>query len=509
MKLKKIILSLSLFSLSLTAAFPKNKLKQIKYASNTSEYTKVLRYHDDFIYEDAVKDISKSDNVLSDSNLMDNFMVSDDEYKYESSELNTIKNNILKIAKQYDSNASFTIPNNFDYDDKYMCATTFDDFERFTSATSDFYNTYSILRSKYEEKVEQGSDDDSSQIETIEKNYDVEIINVLVHGIGGGNHHWSNNGEREFYLREDTIPYMLKQYYNSDVYLCSGSQFTKYLVNEKWQDNFNNNIPSDFTNGVVIVYEDNINTENYTKEYYDVFKKNINEILNIYPNAKLNLFGHSRGGNINLLLATEYPLKVNDIYSIATPYYSPVLSNINEFVKDSADSSKIMSEVKNFIDTIGLKHINAYDRLSNEEYMKSMRQQWNNLKEKPNLYTLGYNFGFGYSCFIKILWFTIRIDIGLIIPWDVLVGSNNACGLPTSTFNLNYLNNNYLIAATSDNSEPLEVKKRKLINIPASYILDVLVNNKNYLKSSPHNYCVPHNLETMYSKTISTIKGWL
>lgn len=55
MKLKKIILSLSLFSLSLVAVFPKNTLKQIKYASNTSEYIKVLRYHDDFIYEECRK----------------------------------------------------------------------------------------------------------------------------------------------------------------------------------------------------------------------------------------------------------------------------------------------------------------------------------------------------------------------------------------------------------------------------------------------------------------------
>lgn len=456
----------------------------------------------------AVKDISKTDNVLSNSNLMDNFMVSDDEYKYESSELNTIKNNILKIAKQYDSNASFTIPNNFDYDDKYVCATTFDDFERFTSTTSDFYNTFSILRSKYEEKVEQGSNDDSNKSETIEKNEDVEIINVLVHGIGGGNHHWSNNGEREFYLREDTIPYMLKQYYNSDVYLFSmnkeGEKSFHTSDNYELQINYNN-----LSTGAVIAYEDMKNTDNYTHEYYNNFRDYINNPLDIYPKAKLNLFGHSRGGNINLLFATEYPSKVNNVYSIATPYYSPVLSNIDQFVQDAAKVSTLMNEVKSYIDTTSLGHTNAYASLSNEEYMKSMRQQWNNLKEKPNLYTLGYNFGFGYSCFIKILWFTIRIDIGLIIPWDVLVGSNNACGLPASTFNLNYLNNNYLIAATSDNSEPLEVKERKLINIPASYILDVLINNKNHLKSSPYSYCVPHNLETMYLKTNSTIKGWL
>lgn len=509
MKLKKIILVLALMSVSLVIAFPRNTTKQIKYASSTSEYTKVLRYQDDFIYEDAVKDISKTDNILSDSTLMDNFMVDDDEYKYEGSELSAIKKYILNIARQYDSNASFTIPNNFDYDDKYMCSTTFDDFERFTSTTADFSNTYSILRSKYEEKIEQGNKDDSSKSETIKKKENVEIINVLVHGIGGGNHHWSNNGTREFALRENTIPYMLKQHYNSDVYLFSDSKITKYLANEDLKDKFTSEIPCDFTNGAVIVYEDNKNTENFTNEYYDIFKKNINEILNVYPNAKLNLFGHSRGGNINLLFATEYPLKVNNIYSIATPYYSPVLSNIDEFVQNAADSSKIMSEVKNFVDSIGLNHIDAYASLSNEEYMKNMRQNWNALDTKPNLYTLGYNFGFGYSCFIKILWFTIRIDIGLIIPWDVLVGSNNACGLPASTFNLNYLNNNYLIAATSDNSEPLEAKERKLINIPASYILDILVNNKNYLKSAPDNYCVPHNLETMYSKTISTIKGWL
>lgn len=492
-----------------------------KFSSSNSEYRKVLRSDDGInVYQDVIKKDERIDNELDAKSLLDNFY--DVETTCDLSNIENVQSKVLNYFKKYDKNASFVIPQTFDPFDDYSCVVGLDKLLECEKNNIDIQEECQHFREDFFEYVDlkKNHDDSSRYI----PNTSVTLVNIFVPGIGGKSSHWSNDGNdydwTNSYIRSDTLPYKVAQKYDSNIFVARPTRLDSeniepviskiWKFNESFKMHFSNLDAVLITDGSVLLYEDKNTIHSSNENFYNNFENFMCELMELYPNAKFNLFGHSRGGDINLMFASEYNDKVNNIFSLGTPYYSPVLANLEEFINDLPDEgySKI---IKNFVNDSGFKHLEAYSSLANENKMHEMRENWNKNK-KSKLYSIGYTFNLEVSWFVHFLWWQFRIDMTYSVPWDVLVGTYNAMGLPIDSITLTCLGStikNIKLVYDLLFSDPVECDERIAIGIDSSYIFDVIDNDYKYLCSAPGSPMIPHNLETMYSKTINTILGRL
>lgn len=483
------------------------------YYSSNNEYRKILRCDDGItVYPDIAETDVRYDNEIENNSLLDGFYSVDNPYDFSNAE--NIADDVISYFKRYDSSACFVIPDKFEPLSESSCVVNLNQLMKLKEDNVDFKSQVSELQHQYVDYYFSDSKKEESSEGSYTPGSNVKLINVFVPGIGGNASHWSNNGERlenrHAHIRTDSLPYKVMQKYNSSLYLA-----WPQLIDDKIVDyqccqisEFDTTLDLPLStltkrrivDNSVLLYEDETTENSTTERAYNNFKIYMERLMRFYPDARFNLFGHSRGGDLNLMFASDYPDKVIDMFSLGTPYYSPVLANVDEFV-NSLPNNGLSQVIKKSLNDKGLSHIDAYSSLADEESMYQMRKNWNDKNKSSNLYTIGYGFGLEMSWFIKFLWWTIRIDISIFVPWDVLVGMVNAMGQPSNSFNIRFLNFILELTGASDYREEINCKERKSIIIDTSYILDVLIKNKTYLCSSPDAPAIPHNLETMYYKT--------
>lgn len=445
-----------------------------------------------------------------------NYFYNDGTY-YDYEQLDELVEQTISMAQNLDSEAELFIPDELDVFSEDVVVTSFDGFQNICSG--DFEEETRKTRIYYWGYI----DNKLSEYEyDAIISHDTNILNIFVPGIGGDSTHWTNNGEESnhgsdnctIYLREDSLPYLVKEYYSSSAYVIRPefSEKTKRYENkcasigDKNKDctlTFLNIDDAALKNGSVLLYEDLYHSTSKTEDYYKCFKEYMEYLSELYPEVRFNLFGHSRGGDINLMYATEFPDMVNMIFSLGTPYYCPTLAEISTFVNGLPDWG-VFNSIKSFLNGCGLGHLEAYESLADDGAMRSMRDNWNNLTDKADLYALGYGFGFNFSICFEIFGLTFRIDIPISIPWDVLVSANNAMAAPESYVKFNILGYEFEFYAALVHEDAVDVAKRIFINIDMDDILDNVFESKKYL-SSPGAPAVPHYMETLYPKTIEEV----
>ena len=457
------------------------------------------------------------DDELSTNNLMTNFF--DDGSTLTLDEIYDFKDYALSLAKEFDPTAHYYVPKSFDTSSANNYVTTPQNFINVfkDSNISTIEQKSDVLRRIF---ISQTTTQDSkTEINDSEfkPTHDVKILNIFVPGVGGDASHWTNDGnEKEnIYIRSNSLPERVARLYNSEIYVyrqqnsndeekpliyISKSQYNTSLKEADYETKSLRNL-LDYSS---ILYEDTNNNCKSQNDFLVPFEKFMNNLILLYPDAKFNLFGHSRGGDINLEFATKYLDKINKIFSLGTPYYSPVLANAEQCISKFNEKDGIFYLIKLASKQIS-ENNDAFRDLTNEELMRNLRKNWNALSNKPALTTYGYNFTLSFCTFIYLLNRTIRIDFPVAINWDVLVGTNNAKGLADKGIKVRTFRNNFTLFGASDTSEELEVTKRETITIPDRYIISVKNENKKYLCSSINQVPVPHNLETMYYKSVESI----
>lgn len=95
-----------------------------------------------------------------------------------------------------------------------------------------------------------------------------------------------------------------------------------YTTNEYYIDEIN-----DVSKHIVVVYDASCSSINsavvadtYNELEYVINKITYNVCQIKESKVKINLIGHSRGGIINMMYATNYPYNVDGLFSIGTPY---------------------------------------------------------------------------------------------------------------------------------------------------------------------------------------------
>ena len=200
-------------------------------------------------------------------------------------------------------------------------------------------------------------------------------ITVLTHGLDGHYYHWSNNyattGHEYFAYNSDSIVEQLYQHLNGNmnIYIARTDSIITYnhlnteiencvydgykLYKISYNDykyNPTNIIEVDYLDDVskhILLLFDSLNSGSTHEIVYEQFHDVLDNISFQYKTLtgklpRFNLVGHSRGGIINLMYATEHIYNVDSIYSMGTPYsgsalglIDPVMEMLDYYVSDS------------------------------------------------------------------------------------------------------------------------------------------------------------------------------
>ena len=499
---------------------------------------KVVRtFENEYVYLDAIPESDTYDDIIEDSliegGMMSNFNYDETNTYNSFEEAESVKDEVSAAIQRYGyGDGTFFVPSTFNPNDTNCLATT---PEKFICALNN--STHSLNENLLSLKNDTSDSDttDEEDDNMILVNSDLELLNVFVAGINGSASHWSNNGSVEDNsICKGTLPYELAKKFHSDIYIASNQSdiysFTlrKLSYETISENNFANTLFSfesvtstefayeDLLNGSIILYEDDLNKCSYHNNFYEPYEWFLEHIMSYCPNVKFNLFGHSRGGLINLDFASNHAEVVNDIFSLGTPYYTPMTSDFVESVDNLSEDpnncwcAPLSSALKGLVNDIA-PMLDAYHDLNDEEKERGLRQNWNECdRTTMKLHTFGYGFTFDFSIFISILFWVIRLDFSIDIPWDGCVGTQNALGLPTTYMPINsfgilmsicyYLT----LLIYTDQTEPVNATSRTQISIHSFEIIDALTIG-NYGLSMPDQPPVPHNMETMHPKTIRKI----
>jgi alpha/beta hydrolase fold. len=227
-------------------------------------------------------------------------------------------------------------------------------------------------------------------------------ITVLTHGLGATSAVWSNDGLAFCYKEDSLIEKLRKQ---NDDCLVFYAEITadddlklfkldegNYLLGGNYIENISYD---DLQKHLIVVFEGReglytngkgvqvpYNQQSLTGAYADLdilIDKLIYELkesgrVNL---PRINLIGHSTGGLINIMYATEHPFNVASVFSIGTPYWGSNLGSVNNFKTIFYN---------NLLNSDGGKD------LQDKESQQQLRDAWSraiNINPTINAYALG------------------------------------------------------------------------------------------------------------------------
>lgn len=235
------------------------------------------------------------------------------------------------------------------------------------------------------------------------KNYETAIT-FLVHGISSSSSAWSNDlgtkygtskvsDSGEFTYNPNSIIECLRRRADVDVYLIestednpinddnyvnNGFYLKRLIVDESKDEYYSSNecyvdTIIDTSKHIVVVYEASCNqvNSNIVEIAYEELEYVINKITNnvVQVNnskVKINLIGHSRGGILNMMYATDYPYNVDGLFSIGTPYTGTSIAPLNDLLGGGFG-------LDGLIDSPGGSEI------VNKGYVEALKTNWQNM----------------------------------------------------------------------------------------------------------------------------------
>ena len=234
-----------------------------------------------------------------------------------------------------------------------------------------------------------GADDETIDLKTSVKitdntlNY-VTNITFIVHGIGSSASAWSNNLGTQYgkssstssdsfgynpnsiieclRRRSDANVYLIESdpdnnrtFTENDSYINKGFYLKKLIVNKTKDEYYSTNEYyveeiDDASKHIVVVYDASCSAVNsavvgdtYKELEYAINKITYNVIELTGNKVKINLIGHSRGGVLNMMYATDYPYNVDGLFSIGTPYIGTSIAPLNDLVGNAFGLSALIS----------------------------------------------------------------------------------------------------------------------------------------------------------------------
>lgn len=224
---------------------------------------------------------------------------------------------------------------------------------------------------------------------------DNPAMTILTPGQGSNKTAFSNyNGT--FAYDANSLIEVIRSHANADVYVAEMSasnendstsfkDFSLYLCEQGSQisgTNYYNYVLTyvdkicDYTKHSVIIFD-----QYFSNDYHNIVYSELESLIDSVSYdykirtgkiPKVNLIGHSRGGLINLLYATNHPYNVGSLISIGTPY-----------------SGSAFSRITKLIDAIGLSgavNCNSGQDILNPTKQQELRNNWNTmLNNNPNV----------------------------------------------------------------------------------------------------------------------------
>lgn len=338
--------------------------------------------------------------------------------------------------------------------------------------------------------------------------FDEELsVTFLMHGQGGSDASWSNiNGGEELKYDRNSLIEELREKGNADVYVSYVSVvaegiddvdnikytlqkiepvevdgITEYEYSENLRDivDCNKNIIIVFNQSYKNVYGSHIDSYNEVHFLLDRILYNYFRV-----NAKVplvNLIGHSRGGILNLMYATEHIYNIDSIFSLGTPYngtdigelcYALYLDHIEDI-----DDSILATLVKN-----------STKDIHNETIINELKNNWNEailLNEEVKAYALG---GITSAEFVLELLKVLEKDGDIneliyTLLYDVVEAIAKHPMIFRNTFNLVSLADEIASILGNDAPELIEEIKDSIINVLNN------IKPKDYIEIAGIEFC--------------------
>lgn len=336
-------------------------------------------------------------------------------------------------------------------------------------------------------------------------------ITILTPGVGGEAINWCNNGTLEFTAGTYTIIDILNgllggTFYRVNTKTNNGAvSYNIYSQYEKSKTTDLNQINFALHNIFIIESDSN---EDYHSVVYNEFRAFLIDYLKKDVGAKVNLIGHSRGGLVNLMYASEYPHNVSRLVSIGTPYFPNSLAILSSSI-NALPNFWIVKNFKNWISGIA-PHINAYSDLASISVSYNLLTKWNsayNTNPSIKAYAIGTSTGYSITLylpkvkyvkvgFIKVPYVYIAaVTLGVGIDHDGLVGTNSQLAMNIGG------SYGYVQMPNSSINYAQGFYRKKLYITPG----DISHAATHKKLADPTSIAVPHNMQPRYAKIIDYI----
>lgn len=357
-------------------------------------------------------------------------------------------------------------------------------------------------------------------------------ITILVPGIGGNASHFSNNGiEKAYHLTNWSLPYMLANQYGGDIFVYGkgiGNNFAFYRSVDWEGSNF------DYLSGLppvdislitrsrhqqIVIFSPTYEMANarITPDEQggpitlneSVYLSMLNSLTRSNPALKFSLIGHSRGGLLNMMIASNalYYRKIDNLFSLGTPYYFSGNALFVYMINLLGQQFPVLQPIIEYLD---LEYVEAYSELMSYEDLPSIRQKWNvaiqDTYHHINAIAYGFSMIPGAETSVQGLTWEesgnvlnealILAAYGISFDSDILVGTKSQFGLGYSDFftsegNLLFCD---LFSGIND-LDYLRGFERKLYFTGSSSM--AYANSTPKKVADPNQPAVPHNIEPM------------
>jgi hypothetical protein len=449
----------------------------------------------------------------------------------QPAELDHLNTQIVNLARAYDPQAKTLRVSEEERNEPNYVATSASKFVKVFSGEG-------TLQEKLAALTQQDDAGKGSLTSTFVKKAaysDVKNIHVCVAGLGGSASHWSNNGYNTVitngYLNQASFPYHIAAKFNTSVYVgryLDGQAKLFKIGDAANHDVIHPMVDADFVsyqdvnlqNNDVILYEDVKDNQDKNDIFFAPYEKFNEDIYTRMDGGKFHLYGHSRGGITNLQFVNAHNDWVSKVTSFATPYYSPILTKIHNWVNDWPSNVPTVFQYLKKAFLANTPSQGSYYDLSNEPLLASYRSSYNNLgNDQDKLDAYGYGYTIGYSTKVRIFGWNVEVGYTVEVPYDGMVGTDSGQGFSKgeNTIDMGSLGNLLGIPSfswTSDASNPLNVTRHKiLINI--AYPIDLYLHKeKRYVCNIPGSDADPglnyfplglHNDEVNYQPIVNSI----